>query len=112
MVGSEVVGSVNVHSSRFGAHGNQVIELVAAIDIHPLRDRSYLVGGIEIAVACDGVVASPLEYSFRIDLNVADVVLVSRFGVEHLTENSLANHVKDGEDVSEIATVLEHYAMA
>jgi len=58
-VGAECFFGEQVQAQRLAAHGNQANQLVAAIDVHALRDRPQSVRGIDVAIDFFGIGGSP-----------------------------------------------------
>ena len=81
---------------RPGAHGSQGVEPVPVVDVEQAEDAGHGMVRVQIAVACERVVKAPglLE---RIVLDHPQIMHIPAFGVEHLAEDSLADHVHEGE---------------
>src|SRR5687767_9678867 len=71
-----------VQPSRLAGHRNEVVELVAAIDVHPLCDRADAVRRIEIAVATNRVLHAPPTNVEVAELQPTEVVQVATLGMQ------------------------------
>ena len=104
------VGRVIVQAAGLGAHGDQVLELVPAVDVDPPGHRAHGVGGVVVAVAVDRMLQPP-GLPLRVELHQPQVVHVPPGGVHQFAEHALLGHVHHRHAVLAVAGLLQHDAM-
>ena len=91
-----------------GVHGDEVIHLVAAVDIEHLADRAQAMGRIVVSPVVDVVVHAP---GFAPVPILGQEVDVGAFHVIYFAEESMLGHVQGGHLKEVVAAVLEHHAV-
>src|SRR5712692_254567 len=88
VIGREVLGSVELEPARVPAHRDDVVEAVAAVDVHALGDGSQAVGGVQVPVPVHRVGAAPEPLAVPPELDRAQVVQIAALPVEQLAEQA------------------------
>ena len=76
-------------------HRNHVIEPVAAMDVHVMRDRAQSVRRIQIAIALHVRKSAPQAFPFTRSQNAAQVVEICRLAMRDFAEHSVPHHAQD-----------------
>src|SRR5437867_860301 len=104
----KVLRRVQPQAARVAAHGNEIIEPIAVIDVETLRDGSEPVCRIQVAVAPHRVGAAPEAFALGAELDPTKVVQISALGVQHLAEQAATNQIEDEHLPAVVAAVLHH----
>ena len=104
--------AVLVEAALRRAHGNDVVEAVAALDAHVVGHRAQAVGGIEIAVEPGVEVAAPQALALVGEELLAEIVHIGAFAVEQIAKQAGVDHAQDGSFVGAVAAILEDHAVA
>ena len=107
----KVLGRPLLQSARGRAHRHQVGELVAAVDVHDVRDRTESVGRVEVRVTLGRVPPAPVPLVVRSELDGAQIVEVAALRVQDLTQESLLRDVEDHHLGTVVVAVLHHDAV-
>ena len=93
------------------AHRHQVLESIAAIDVHAIGDRPESVGGIQVPIARDRMRAPPEPLVRVLELHFSQVVEIPAFAVLDVAEHTLAHQVEHHHLGPPVIHVLHHHAM-
>ncbi len=88
-----------------------MVEEIAAVDVHALRNGAEPVGGVEIGIAADRMVETPKAFAAVGEFDGAEVVEVAAFGGGQVAEQTLAGHVQHHQLNTVVAAVFEHDAV-
>ena len=94
------------------AHRDDVLEAVAAIDVHERSHGAESVRRIEVAVALRVMRATPEPFITCLEQDFAQVVIVGGTTMLDLTKQAGAHHVQHQQLVVAVAAVLQHDAVA
>ncbi len=103
---------IKLEPARRAAHGDEILQAIAAIDVHALRDRTESVRGIEIAVAPHRVRAAPQAFAVRRELHAAQVVQIAALAVQNLSEQPAPDEIETEHLRPVVAAILHHHAVA
>ena len=93
------------------AHGDHVVEPIAAIDVQVQGHRAESVGRVQVPVALRVMRAAPQSFVPGLEEDRAQVVVVGRAAVLELTEQSRAHHLQHQQLVVAVVAVLHHDAV-
>ena len=97
--------------ARRTAHRHEVLEAIAAVDVHAVGDRPETVRRIEVAVDLLRPLAPPQALTPVRKLDAPQVVQVAALGVKDLPEEPLPHHVEDHHLGTAVVAVLHHHAV-
>src|SRR5690349_19460236 len=89
-------GSKGSEAKIVGTHRNEVVHLVAAVDVQALSDGSKAVSWIKVSVALTIFTQTPhIGVCVLIEKVIfTEVVNIGTFSMNHFAEQSVTNHVK------------------
>jgi hypothetical protein len=102
---------VFMEAARRGAQRDEIIEGIAAVDVHALGHRPETVRRIEVAVELLGPGPPPQPLAFARELDAAEVMEVAGLAVEDLAEDAFADEIERHELDPVVAAVLHHLAV-
>ena len=109
--GAEMLERVFVQPAGRAAHRHEVIERVAAVDVHALRDRPQAVRGIEVAVDLFRPRPPPKSLAIVAELDAAEVVQIAGLGMLDFAQEAFPHQVQHHQFDAVVAAVFHHLAM-
>ena len=112
MPAREFPSGIRGPAQRRRTQRRHVVETIAAINVHVLRNRPETVRRIDVSLHCRMVVGAPgARAAFDLLHLHAQVVNVGPFAVSQVPEQAAADHVEYHHLVTAVAHVLEHHAV-
>lgn len=99
-------------SPRSGPHAHEVVVAVAGVDVEIPAHRTEPVRGIQVRVGARVPRSAPQPFITILEQDLAQVVQVPCFDVQHVAEHALVHHAIDEHLVVIVVAILEMQAVA